>query len=897
MRWSGRPYVSAAAGCAFALLFSVPAVCAAPAPSVAARFQHFTVEQGLSQNNVRAIWQDPTGFLWVATEEGLNRFDGYDFLVFKHHDDDPTSLPHNMVTALAPESSGNLWVGTLAGAALFDLRTETFTERVRTTRLVMAVVEDRDGTLWVGTDGDGVYRLDKKATRATHYIASPQDADGLSHNSVYALLQDKQGQVWVGTFGGGLDRFDRKANRFVHYRHDPADPASLGHNDIWSLAEDTKGRIWAGTNGGGVSVLDPATGRFRQYRHSKDPKSLDADVVVSLYRDRAGVMWLGPDRSGLNRYVPDDDSFVTHDPESFDSLGRNVVRTIYEDSQHNLWASTVGDGLILMRRSGHPFTYYSGQSEGTSGLIDRAVVSFLEDRQGGFWVGTGEGGMHRFDPATGRFKRYKLDRATILAQHQDRHGRIWVSTWGEGLFRFDPDAGTFTRYQKGIDVPGTRVDDQIWSIDEDPDGTLWLATDLGAVHLNVDTGEVKRLQSGPDGGGLVYDQVRAFLRESNGDRWIATLGGLDVLHPDGTIEHYRNERHNPKSLSHDWVMALHRDRRGRLWVATYGGGLNLFDDKTKTFTSYKEEAGLPSNTVYALLEDDAGRMWLSTNKGLCRFDLDSGGVETYDVTNGLQTQQFNPRAAVRTRTGSMLFGTVNGFYYFDPRRITANPVVPAVALTSFRVFDQPRKGAVAISHAEEIQLKYDETVFSLEFAVLDFTFPRRNRYQYKLEGASERWLPLGTKHDITVAKLDPGGYTLRIKASNSDGVWDEEGHALHIRITPPFWATWWFRTLFVSASVGLLYWAHRWRVASHEKREHELEGRVDEAMARVKILRGLLPICSACKKVRDDQGYWNQIESYIRDRSEADFTHGLCPDCIPKFYPHRRTTTAAGGSE
>jgi hypothetical protein len=375
--------------------------------------------------------------------------------------------------------------------------------------------------------------------------------------------------------------------------------------------------------------------------------------------------------------------------------------------------------------------------------------------------------------------------------------------------------------------------------------------------------------------------------------WTATLSGLDVLQPDGKkFVHYRHDAATPTSLSHSWAIALHKSRKGDLWIGTYGGGLNLFDPRTGTFRAYKEVDGLPSNAVYAILEDKNGRLWLSTNKGLCRFDPATGTAEAFDLTNGLQSLQFNLGAALQASDGAMLFGGGKGFYYFDPERITPNPHVPPVVFTALKVLNQPRKTDTALSRASEIRLRYDDKIISLEFAVLDYTFPRRNAYAYQLEGFNDRWVSLGGSRSVTFTNLDPGSYVLRVKASNSDGVWSEVGTSLRLVIPPPFWATWWWRIFCVLAFVGLLVSAHRLRVRHLEKRERELEARVEDAMSRVKVLKGLLPICATCKKVRDDRGYWNQIESYIRDRSEADFSHGICPDCIARYYPEYRGAEA-----
>jgi streptogramin lyase len=614
--------------------------------------------------------------------------------------------------------------------------------------------------------------------------------------------------------------------------------------------------------------------------------------------DQTGTVWIGTDGGGLNRYVPADESFVAyqHDPNNPDSVSRGAVRALYEDSQNNLWVPTFSQGVSLLQRNGQPFVRYTHQSQDPTSLSDDTALAFLEDRDHVLWVGTAEGGLQRFDAERSTFAHYSFPvRTPILSLRQDRRGRFWVGTFGHGLYLFNPTTRTFVAQGTELNDPANRDDDHIWTMHEDRQGALWIGTDDGLMRFDPDSHRVEHFRHDPKNPeSLSHDKVRAIYEEDDGTLWIGTFAGIDLLGRDGKFAtHYRYDPRDPRSLRRGQVLTIYRDKRGRTWVGTFGGGLNMFNPTTGTFVAYQDRNGLPSNMIFGILEDDAGRLWLSTAKGLCRFDPTSKTVEAFDAANGLMSLQFT-RAALRTQKGPMMFGSERGLYVFDPNRIVPNPVVPPIVLTAFKVSNEPRKDSVSITEAEELRLRYNERIFSLEFAVLDYAFPRRSRYQYKLEGFNEDWILLdNTRREAVFTNLDPGEYTFRVKGSNGDGTWDDKGKSLRIVVTPPFWATWWFRTLGVAAIVASLISAHRWRIARHEKRERELEIRVEEAMSRVKILRGLLPICSACKKVRDDQGYWSQIESYIRDRSEADFTHGLCPDCIPKFYPASRRATGS----
>jgi ligand-binding sensor domain-containing protein len=868
------------------------------------RFLRLSAEQGLSNENVRAILQDSAGFLWIATEDGLSRYDGYSFTVFRRDPTRHNGLPDSMVTALYEDSRGRLWVGTLGGLSLFDRGGETFTLRLplRPHDEVRGIVERRDGTLWVGTSV-GLYRLSREATEPVRYTRKADDPGSLANDTVSAVYEDHLGRLWVGTFGGGLDLLDEETGRFIHYRHNPADPNSLGDDSVWGIAEDALGEIWVATNSGGISVLDRARHRFEQHRF-RDPQaeaSRNEFATPVVYRDRTGGMWVGTDGGGLFRYEAETRTFVPyrHDPGITETLSGNVIRAVYQDTQGNLWVGTFNRGLNVLRRGRERFRHYTHNPTDAASLSTSSVKCFMEDRDGRLWIGTDEGGFHRFDKESGTFQRLRADNGGLstMAIHQDARGRIWVATYGGGLEQFDPVRGTFTHVHHAAEQPSPSSVDQIWSILEEPSGALWLGTDDGAVRLDPETGKVTRRRfPEADLHGRERNAVRAMLRDRQGDLWIATLGGVDRVHADGREEHYDHEADDPGSLSHDLAMSLHEDRAGRIWVGTFGGGLNRFDPLRRAFVSYREAAGLPSDMVLAILEDDVGRLWLGTSRGLCRFDPQTGQAETFDLTNGLESLQFVPGAALKTRDGSMLFGGPSGFYDFDPRNIAPNTTIPPIALTALRVFAEPQR-RIALSTADEITLAHGDSVFSLEFAMLDFTFPRRNSYAYKLEGVDDRWIALGTKRDVTFTRLAPGTYVFRVKGSNADGVWGEKGTALRIVIRPPFWSTWWWRAACAVALVLLLFVAHRARVRRLEEREAALRREVDEALSRVKVLRGLLPICPSCKRVRDDQGYWKRIEAYVHDRSEASFSHSICPACLTRLYPEQAARIAEPPTE
>jgi ligand-binding sensor domain-containing protein len=869
-----------------------------------ARFVRLSTGEGLSQDTVYTIVQDRQRFVWFGTEEGLNRYDGYSFKVFKNIPGDPTSLASNWVYRVYEDRSHRLWVGTLGGLSLFDVRTETFRNFRRPgealtgfdQKTVTSILEDREGNLWVGTLGGGLSRVDPETGEFVKTYREGPDATSLSHDQVQRLYENNKGEIWVGTTRG-LNLFDPAQGTFTRYMHSD-DPTTLGGDWVWDMAEDAHGRLWVATSGGGLSRLDRATGRFRRYQ--KKGGRIPNDWATSVLVDRAGVVWAGTDGGGLLRYDPTADRFIayTSRPQDSSSLSKNVVRSIYEDVQGNLWVGAFKGGISMLPRDLQNFSFYAHDPSRPDSLSPNSAVNeVIEDREGGIWIGTTEGGLNRFDRDAGTFAHFRnqagnprsLSSDTVTALYQDRGGRLWVGTHGGGLDLYDPKTRSFEKHQQKPGVAGTLGNDYVWVIAEEPGpgGALWVGTNGGLDRLDLATRRFTHYGHDPaDEGSLSDHAVRALLVEDNGDLWVGTLGGLDFLKKGSSkFIRLRNDPQNPETLSNNAVVGLLRDASGRTWVGTLGGGLNLFDPATRRFTAFRVQDGLPSDSIYSVCEDARGHLWLGTNTGLARFNPRTHEVKNFGLSNGLRSLQFGLGGCAPTRDGRLLFGSADGLYLFDPKKVKTDTYVPPVVFTGFQVYSQAAPQSLPVSAVPEIRLAYSQNMFTVGFAALDFTVPRGNGYAYRVEGFRSEWTPLGSKHELTFTNLDPGAYELQVRASNSDGVWNEAGALLRVSIAPPFWATWWFRSLLALAFAGLLVMAHRFRVRQLRARERELTRRVDEAMARVKVLRGLLPMCAWCKKVRDDRGYWNQIEAYLAQHSEADFSHGICPECARRIAP------------
>jgi signal transduction histidine kinase/ligand-binding sensor domain-containing protein len=867
-----------------------------PPPGQDLRFEHLTSEQGLSSNRVNCVFRDSRGFMWFGTFDGLNRYDGYEFKVFRHDPSDEHSLSANLVVALYQDRDGFLWVGTSGGGLnRYDPLTEQFTHfrhdpadpNSLSSDNVFALMEDQHGYLWIGTNGGGLNRYvpvtqDGPDARFVRYQYDPDDPHSLSHNSVEYLLEDAQGTLWVGTKGGGLNRLDRdqedgQGASFTHYRHDPEDPHSLGQDNVTVIYEDAEGSLWIGTRGGGLDKFEPETGRFSHYRHDpENPQSLGRNWVTDVYQDREGTLWVSTGGAGLNRFDGQTEDgqvgrFVRYEPDPNDpySLSHNAIRRMYGDPSGLLWLATVGGGVNLLDLERKPFAHYRNIPGETNSLNSNDVTEIYEDRAGVLWIGTGSGGLNRLDRQTMKFSHYGYDPGVphsishnlVRAITEDEQGNLWLAT-GEGLNRFDPQTEEFSVYYSDPDDPAGLLSDSIWSVFADTDGVLWIGTANGLNRLVPRTGQFDAYSHNPgDSHSLTGNDVTVIHKDDEGLLWLGTLGdGLNRF--DRETERFARYWHdpaNPQSLSDNTVWAIYEDTDGVFWIGT-SAGLDKLDVASGSFTHYGEEDGLPGGGVMSILEDDASpsrqagsNLWLSTSHGLSRFDPRTETFRNYDVSDGLQGNDFVWGSALKSADGELFFGGTNGLTAFYPDQIQDSLHVSPVVLTDFQLANKPVEigdGSVlqrAIPETEHLTLSHQDRVISFEFAALDYRTPAKNRYRYMLEGFDEGWTEVGAdRRFVTYTNLDPGEYTFRVLGSNSDGVWNEEGTSLGLTITPPWWGTIWFRGLVLVVAVAGVYGAYRWRVTSLEARSRELETQVAEQTSqlddRVKELDTLLAL-------------------------------------------------------
>ncbi|MBK9054325.1 MAG: response regulator [Chloroflexi bacterium] len=821
------------------------------------KFTHLSLEDGLSQTTINSLLQDSRGFMWFGTQDGLNRYDGYSFVVYRHDPNDLNSLGDNRIRVIVEDASGMLWIGTEAGGLnKYDPGTDTFTRyrhdpddpnSLKNNR-VWSIGQGEAGLLWLYMDDGWLSQFDPNSETFTHYQFAPSElTNPATGQNIKALYQDKRGIIWLSHDKDGLVSFNRDTGQFTYFLHNPEDATTIGIGEVLNIYEDKAGNLWISTEGGGLNLLDRASGQFTHFQvDPDDPYSLSDNTARQVYQDHTGTYWVATAK-GLNLFDPATGQFIRYqkDPTNPYALSDDNINTIYEDRGGVLWLGTNGGGINKLDLGGIQFTHYRNSPDNPNSLSTSYIYSIYEDQDGILWVGGEDGVLNRFDRANNHVTRYEPDAEdphalneswSVSAIYEDSTGAFWVGTFGGGLHTFDRNTERFERYLHNPDEPHSIASDTILAIYEDSTGNLWVGTDGGGINrFDRQTRWFHHYLSDPGNPNNFYPgTVRGIYEDQFGFLWLTSwIEGLTRFDPKAEQSvSYRHDPDNPQSLSRGEVYVVHEDQDGILWVGT-SSGLDQFDRRTETFRHYTEEDGLPNSVIYAIMEDASGNLWLSTNKGVSKFDPRTETFQNYNVFDGLQSDEFNQNAFCQSHSGEMFFGGINGLNAFYPEQITDNPYRPPVILTDLQLFNQSvaiGKDSIlqkAIWETEQITLNYDQDVFSLAFAALSYAAPEENRYRYKLEGFDDQWNEVdATRRFATYTSLPPDDYIFRVQGANEDGVWNEEGVSFRITITPPWWETWGFRILAGLMVMGLVAAGYGYRVRSLRQRTRELEREV-----------------------------------------------------------------------
>ncbi|OJW58174.1 MAG: hypothetical protein BGO55_22970 [Sphingobacteriales bacterium 50-39] len=820
------------------------------------KFQHLGKSEGLTESNITCILQDSRGFMWFGTRDGLNRYDGYGFTVYRNQEGDPKSISNNFITNIIEDKKGNLWIGTWGGGLnRWDREKNRFVhiDGHLSNDFINCLLLDDSNALWVATDGDGLYKLDP-ATGAykTWYLNDDRDPSSLGDNDVYTIFEDSRKNIWLGTAHAGLNLLDRTKNSFTRFIHDNKDNTSLSNDAIKCIYEDSRHRLWLGTLGKGLELMVDPRGKFRHFPNvSQDPYSLIYNVVLSLGGDDAGNLWIGTDNGGISILDPGIDSFQVYKQDDIDnySLANSSIQALYKDRQGNMWVGTYSGGIGLWKKGQTDFLHYRHSSDPGS-LSNNDVLDFMEDSRHRMWIGTDGGGLELFDRHTGTFTHFRhqvrdpnsISGDFILALHEDTKGSLWIGTWGDGLTVMNKDLTRCRRYKNDPAVPSSLGGDNIYTIAADKDNDIWIGTYGGGLdrydpHTDGFV-HYKHLFSNPNSPG--GDRVQTLCVDKDGALWLGTYdGGLDKFDKrTGIFTHFR---HNPysNSLSNNSVNYVYEDSRGGIWICTTVG-LDHLDKRTGKFTNYFTTDGLSGDVVFGIQEDRKGRLWISTTNGLCMLDTRRRHFTKFNEDDGLQSSEFKAHACIMDHSGTMYFGGVNGFNVFQPDSIRPGAGEAPLVITAFHIFNEdvpvsdgdsvntPLKKD--ITETKDLTLPYSSSVFSFEFASLNYVTPSKRKYAYKLEGFDKDWIYINDPHQrgVTYTNLDPGNYTFQVKSMKEDEQWSSNITSIRLTVTPPFWATWWFKLTVALVIIAGVLGLHRLRVQRIRQQKKELEQQVTE---------------------------------------------------------------------
>ncbi len=803
----------------FYFLFISLVLCSSRLESQQIHFRHLTIDDGLSQNAVLSIIQDKQGYMWFGTKDGLNRYDGYNFRVFQNDPADTFSISSNYISSLFQSSGGNIWVGTLNGDLdLYHPDKETFTRipLPNNESRITCIEEDSTGSLWFGTEGNGVFRFSRSSAHApvkTEHFLHSLNTGSLSSNFISSIRTDSKGVVWLGT-AEGLDKFDDKQNSFKHYKIETrsADaPPFPPYNGITAIRQLQEGSLWLGTPSGLVD-FNITKGDYSFFPHHYTVFRFGWGMITDIVAAHDGNLWLAtPGELMLFDPSARQYRYITNDPMNAGSVSYNSVSGLWCDRTGIIWIGTPGAGINIYDPKANRFSLLTRKDVTGSRITGFSVRAICDDDEGNVWISTEV--LYKWNRKTGELKSFEttstrpddFGNTGAWSIVKDNNGILWLGT-SQGLFSYDPVTEKYRLYKydpgDSSGVPEKEVD----AVFVDNHNRIWIATEYyfselidssrgKFIHYRYNTSSARNIAAHP-----------AIYQDKNDIFWIGTDKGLVKFDQKlNSIDTYKNDPSNPRSLDNNFIKSICPDPRKPdkyLWIGTAGGGLNKFNKIEPSFEYFTTKDGLPNNVVYGILPDLKGNLWLSTNHGISVFNPASVSFKNFDVLDGLQSNEFNTNGFYKSKSGEMFFGGIKGLNYFHPEEVKDNPFIPNIVITSCEVQNQSsengnqRPVVKPFTGTSEISLSYNEDIIRLEFASLDFSAPGKNRYSYKLENFNDNWINAGTHHSATFTHLPAGEYIFRVRGSNNDGVWNEEGASLRIIIFPPWWQTWWAYTVY-----------------------------------------------------------------------------------------------------
>ncbi|GAB4289934.1 MAG: hypothetical protein Kow0068_15410 [Marinilabiliales bacterium] len=790
--------------------------------NVTLKFDHITMEDGLSQSSVNCIMQDSYGFIWMGTQVGLNKYNGSNNMPFDyylHNIYDTLSLSSNWIYSIDQDEDGNIWVGTVEGLNKIERKTGKIYRYLHDPKnpnsiaeeKVFGVLVDSKGIVWAKTSMT-LNKLDPKTGKFTHYV--PFYDYMTSEDLLFGtpIIEDSRGNILVGT-KDGLDFFDREYEQFhrIHTKN-----SKLSSNYIYSLYEDDDGYIWIGTRNG-LNRYNPDTREIINFMHDPDnPNSLSGNDVRAITQDKNGIFWIGT-TNGLNRFNPDNNTFTSYlpDPMNPATISQKHIFSLCVDNSNVLWIGTYGGAINKVDLKRKKFGILNSHNFNLN--YDDIGGIYIDDK-GRYWIGTYGEGLNIIDQSneiylhlnTETKGKLNLINNYVHIIYKDIRGYLWLGTRaGLIIYLEDKDEFKTLDYIFGANNLTYRVN----SIAEDKYHNLYVGTDRGLYCLNFETKMIESyLKNTENPESISENKVYSVVVDDEGFVWVGTDGGgLNQFNPlTGVFKHFKSNVNNSNTISNNSVFHLHTDKDGMLWIATRSG-LNKYDKNSNSFTIYTKKDGLPSDLIYNIVEDDNGNLWLSTGYGLAMLDVKNNEIRSFDIADGLASLEMNFASFYKSKDGTLFFGGNKGINYFHPDSINDNTIKPNVVFLKYKKINSEGTSEYSLDGVNSIELNYNDYSFTIYFASLEYTNPGKNRYKFKIDELHDDWIELGTSNSRSFSSLSPGEYTFRVLGSNNDRVWSDESKVLSIIIKPPFWQTIYAYIAYFSIISFIVYYIFRLR--------------------------------------------------------------------------------------
>ncbi|MFH1194256.1 MAG: two-component regulator propeller domain-containing protein [bacterium] len=793
-------------------------------------FERVTIDDGLSNSSINCILQTTDGFLWIATKDGLNRFDGQNFKIFKHDPNSAASLPENYVMSLFESRNGTFWIGTWGGGLCkYDPVHESFI-KIKTDivndNYVQCIDEDSNGFIWFGTLTGGFFKYKPQSKITVNFNLNTNSALKLIKNNITSLVVNADNSLWIGSWGSGFFLFNEQNNIVKHFIHKTG-KNSLSNNNIWFLQKVDQNNILISTDYG-VDLYNENTDSFiHNLNVENNLQQFLNSAIRQTYRDSYGRLWIGTyeyhglfmiekDRNGKERihHIIKEDA----DPQS---LTMDRIRWIYQDRKKNIWIGTE-DGLNKLPAT-KPFIQFEYYPSLKNSLGGKVISGIVEGRDSILWVGLAGSGFDKIDLRKNSIRHYKsnpdnpnsLNEDDVTAIYEDKFGMIWIGTTHTGLNSLDPKTNLFKHFIFSKNYPESIDRNWVQQIIEMKNGELLVGTNAGLEVFNRKTQtfsvfnpQIKRKNIFPK----VFS-VNSLFEDKHENLWVGTwLDGLFRYDKKNQkIYRYLPDSKDSYSLSANKITCIMEDSFGFIWIGTHSGGINKFDKSMGKFYRYSKKDGLPNDVVFGILEDAKGFLWISTLNGLAKFDPRKEKFRNYDVSDGIIHNQFNWHSSFLNKNGQMYFGTIRGIVSFHPDSVLIDPVPPSVALTSFKVFGKEAALPQSLPATKEILLNYDQNFFSIEFTALDLAPSHKHKFEYFLEGIDPAWVSSEQRSIAFYTDINPGEYKFYAKACNADGVWSSPV-SLSVIISPAWWMTWWIKVIFALCLISLIYLAYLYRL-------------------------------------------------------------------------------------